>query len=320
MAKIVIVGASCAGHAVATRLREMRQDCQVILVTEEKYPVYDRRRLLDFAAGSIKEKDLFLCANDFYQQRNIDFFKDSKVSSINTNKKTIHFKNRESLEYDFLVICSGRNFLLPEIPGVKKNGVFRLYSLSDSKNFHQYGSGDSVCIVGSGLSAERFALELAAKQKKEVKLISVELLHEARVTEPALAATAHNPDLLVSQEASGQPEASAHVERIQSRVIEIIGESSVQAVKLSEGKIICASSVVFMDELKSNIDFLKNADIAIKDDFIEVDAGMRTCLQNVFACGTVCMRQDAARGVKTWEEVIAESKRVVESLIQALGN
>ncbi|MFA5119135.1 MAG: FAD-dependent oxidoreductase [Candidatus Omnitrophota bacterium] len=319
MARIVIIGASCAGHAVATGLREMRQDCSVTLVTQEKYPAYDRRRLLEFAGGSLKEKDLFLCASDFYRQKNIDFLKECKVSSVNTNKKTVHFKNRDNLEYDFLVICSGRSFILPEIPGIKKNGVFRLSSLSDGKDFQQYGS-DAVCIVGASAAALRFAQILSEKQKNEVKLISAQLVAEAPVAEPALAAAAQSLEPPVVPGAKAYPQAWSHLERIQSGVVEIIGESAVQAVKLSAGKIIGASAVVYMDALKSNIDFLKNADISINDDLIEVDEGMRTRLSSVFACGAVCARRNASRGEKLWEEALVESRAVVENLIKELGS
>ncbi len=320
MAKIVIIGASCAGHAVATGLREMRQDHSVTLVTQERYPVYDRRRIFEFAGGSLKEKDLFLCASDFYQKRNIDFLKECKVSSVNTNKKNIQFKNRENLEYDFLVICSGRSFLLPEIPGIKKNGVFTLDSLNDGKDFQQKASGgDVVCIVGSGAAAERFAQILTQRHKKEVKLILAQLAAEVPVAEPALSAATQNPGPVISSEAKAYLPAPGHIERIQSCVIEIIGESAVQAVKLSGGKIIGASAVVYMDALKSNIDFLKNADISIKDDLIEVDEGMRTRLSNVFACGAVCLRQNAAPGEKLWEDVVEEARVVVENLVQELG-
>jgi NAD(P)H-nitrite reductase large subunit len=321
MAKIVIIGASCAGHAVATGLREMLQDHSVTLVTQERYPVYDRRRLLEFAGGFLKEKDLFLCASDFYQKRNIDFLKECKVSLVNTNKKNIQFRNRESLEYDFLVICSGRSFLLPEIPGIKKNGVFALDSLNDGKDFQQKASGgDAVCIVGRSAAAERFAQILTEKQKKEVKLISAELVAEVLVAEPAKVSATQSLEPLVSPEVKAYASALGHIERIQSCVVEIIGESAVQAVKLNEGKIIGASAVVYMDALKSNIDFLKNADISIKDDLIEVDEGMRTRLSDVFACGAVCLRQNAAPREKLWEDVVEEARVVVENLMQSLGS
>jgi NAD(P)H-nitrite reductase large subunit len=318
MAKIVIIGASCAGHAVATGLREVLQDFSVTLVTQEKYPAYDRRRLLEFAGGSLKEKDLFLCTSDFYRQKNIDFLKECKVASVNTNKKTVHFKSGDNLGYDFLVICSGRSFILPEIPGIKKNGVFRLSSLSDGRDFQQYAS-DAVCIVGRSAAAQRFAQILSEKQK-EVRLISAELVAEAPVAELSFAAAAQSLEPLVVPAGKADQQAWSRLERIQSGVIEIIGESAVQAVKLSAGKIIGASAVVYMDALKSNIDFLKNADISINDDLIEVDEGMRTRLSNVFACGAVCPRRNAALGEKPWEEVLVESRVVVESLIKELGS
>jgi NAD(P)H-nitrite reductase large subunit len=295
MSRIVIIGASIAGHTAAVNLREKNGDCQVTLVTEENYPLYDKRRLLDLLAGNAKEKDVFLAGENFYKERNISFIKERKASLINTEKKTVSFKDRpakEALEYDFLVICSGRRPVLPEIPGIRKEGVFKFYSLGDVKEFSgRLNLADEVCLVGSNEFAFKIAGVIASRQK-EVKLIS-----------PG---------------APGSACAQEGVEVINSEVTEIIGESEVLGIRLKEGKIIGTSLVCFIEEFKSNTEFLKNSGIEVKSDFIPVDASMRTNLENVFASGAVCSGRDSAGKMKSWDEAMNESLRLVDNLVKVI--
>lgn len=155
MKKIVIIGASVSGHSLALGLRENDLSSGITLISDENYPAYDRLRLPDFISGIILEKDLFLCDENFYQQHSINFLKNKKVISINTQKKLVYFKEKGSIEYDLLVIASGRSPVLPDIPGAKKEGVFRLYNLDDAKDLLKRYISESICIIGSNSLADR---------------------------------------------------------------------------------------------------------------------------------------------------------------------
>jgi NAD(P)H-nitrite reductase large subunit len=295
MTKVVIIGASAAGHTAAVSLREKNRDCSISLITEEAFPFYDRRKLLDYLAGRIKEKELLLSSSEFYAQKNINFLKEKKVSGINPNRRLVYLKeedSRESLEYDFLVICSGRKTVLPQIPGINKDGVFRLDALKNFKDCRQYLISDSVCLMGwNGLTPSVFKI-MTGKQM-EIKLIINE------------------------KPADYQPPEG--IEVINSEVVEIIGESRVQAVKLKEGKIIGTSLVMVMDFPKASIDFLKDTDIEISQDAICVDERMCTSLKNVFSSGSVCSRKDSPVRLKSWDETVNESIGLVDNLVNIIG-
>jgi NAD(P)H-nitrite reductase large subunit len=94
------------------------------------------------------------------------------VSAVNMQRKQIYVKNkREPVPYDLLAICSGEKFVLPEIPGAKKNGVTSLYSLSDIKEFLTRPISDSVCVVGGNEWALSVSRVLASR-RTEVKLLN----------------------------------------------------------------------------------------------------------------------------------------------------
>jgi len=294
---IVIIGASIAGHTVATALREANKACSITLIGRSPYPAYDKRRFLDYLTGSAKEKDLFLVAPDYYQEHGIQFLKECLVTSVGTIRKQVTYKNKDdrraSLDYDFLVVCSGRSTELPDVAGINKEGVYTLDSLVNFKDFRTHLITEPVCIMGSGPGALSVAQALAAK-RKEVKLISSGL------------AVPENPN--------------CYVDTIAADVVELIGEAGIQAVRLSEGKIIGTSLPVFMPEpKKANADFFKNGDIELSDGAIRVNETMSTNVPGVFACGSVCVKPSDANSVKSWEETINESKVLVEHLVRQIG-
>ncbi len=300
MARVVIIGASIAGHSVAVSLREKNSQCFITLITEEPYPLCDRRRLVDYLRGSLAEKDILLSSEDFYREKNIVFLKEKEAIALNPEKRKISLKNSESLEYDFLVICSGKSFILPTTPGIKKSGVFRLYSWADFKDFFANLISEPVCLAGSNDWVINIAKIIASKQK-EVKLISRNSLQS---TESGLA---------------GNTNLSPKIEIINSEIVEIIGEGEVQAIRLKEGKIIGTSIIAFMEEYKSNIDFLKDTGIELSWDAISVDEQMRTNLKNIYACGAVCASKGEGLKIKPWDKVINESYGLIDHLASAIG-
>jgi len=292
MPKIVIIGASIAGHTVAAQLRELDKECGITLLTEESFPLYDRRKLTDLLAGTVKEKDLFLADEDFYLQRNIAFLKEKKVSTVNQERKTVYFKERGTLDYDFLIIASGRKAEPPEVPGAKKKGVFCFNSLSDYKEFSQQFIGHPICVSGSDDAALTLAKALADKYKVEVRLLS---------------RNAFDPALLIPQ-----------IEVVNSAIQEIIGEGEVQAVKLQDGKAIGVCAVIFLETLKGSIEFLKNINVELIDGCIAVDEAGRTGAESIFACGAVARLKGSEQKIKNWDDAIAEGTRVAHALIKQM--
>lgn len=292
MKDIVILGASVAGHTLAASLREQDKEIRITLVSDENFLFYDKRRLFDYIAGDVREKDLFLVPPDFYEKNNITFLRQHSVLHVSTSRRqvSVRFKDeRLTIPFDQLAVCTGRRTILPDIDGINKEGVYTVDSLSDARLLRQHLLSEPVCCIGCNPFALRFAALLAAKQK-EVKIISADA--------PAQEGAAY--------------------QLIPSEVIELIGEGGVQALKLKEGKIIGTSlPVVFSAQTKANMDFLKDSDIETNGDCIVVDQQQRTNLPGIFASGSVCRRVDQPCGQKSWEEALNESRVLAGVIIAA---
>jgi NAD(P)H-nitrite reductase large subunit len=289
--KIVIIGGSAAGHNAAIKIRQKYQDAGVTVISEEVYPFYDRKKLLDYWSGKAKEKELFLISADSYGQQNINFLKEAKVISINPSRRSVSYKiaeKRTSVDYDFLVIASGCRSPLPEIEGINKSGVFRFGGLADFKELRSAVMLDAVCLIGVNHLTSKI-IEAVTAKGIEVKLIT---------TQP-------------------QENFPEMVEAIDSEVVEIIGDSGVQAVKLKEGKILGVSWVGVTLPMKPCADFLKDTEVEIIDSAIAVDENLRTSIPDIFACGSVCRREGEAPGIKLWEDSLAEGLSVAENILKS---
>ncbi|MDD5565865.1 MAG: NAD(P)/FAD-dependent oxidoreductase [Candidatus Omnitrophica bacterium] len=304
MTKVVFIGASAAGHTAAVALREKNKSCAVTLVTQERHPFYEKRRLVDFLAGRISEGQLMAVNEGFYGQQGIVFLKEKEVTAVNPEKKRICIEGEAPLEYDLLAVCSGASFTLADIPGAKKRGVFRLQSLNDAEEFLNYLINAPVCVVGSNPYALAIADSIASKQK-EVKLI---------------APCGIDPTLKSKYitEACGEQEAGT-IEIVNSQITEIIGDGEVQAIRIKTGKIIGACAVIFADRTQGNTAFLKNSNIEMREGLLSVDEALRTSLGSVYACGSVCIGQQEEIGLKAWDEVVREGYALADSLHRAIG-
>ena len=290
MAKFVIIGASSSGYNAAVRIRELDDQAEIVLVSEEDFLPYRRDKLLDFLGGVLKEEQLYFAQEDFFKSRNITFLRNKKVSLINPEKKTLYFKEKGTLDYDHLIIASGRRMDQPDIPGIKKRGVFDFYSLDGYKEFSNFLVNQPVCLFGGDDFAYQAAIAISKKFGVEVKLITEE------------SAQGFLP--------------CDGIEIIQAKPTEVIGESQVQAVKLSTGKAIGVCAVVCMDNYKSNIEFFKGLSVEAQDGRIVVDPAMRTALKDVYACGSVATVKGAAIKIKNHEECAQEGLKVANGFYQ----
>lgn len=283
MNRVVIIGSSAAGHTLALGLRAKKAQCAITLVTEEKFPAYDRRKLAGYFAGKVREKELFLGAADAYAKEEIAFIKEAKVTGVNAERRTVYMKfdeKRDSIGYDILVVCSGTKISLPDLPGIQKEGVIAFNGLADMKAAKSFVISGPVCFFGGwdSRAAELAALLLA--EKKEVVYFG----------EPPAAGM------------------TGGVQVVDSRVAEMIGESGLQAVKLAEGKIIGTSFVICAGPRLASTEFLKDAGVALENGFITVDGSGRTSKDRIYACGAVTGKGDG------WEDAVQQAQALTDTL------
>lgn len=280
MKKYVIIGNSAAGIAAAETIRGQDAEAAISIVSDETTFPYERHRVLDVLEGRVKEKDLVFRGEDFYKKNSIDFLSGREVAALHLTRKRVAFKDKETLDFDWLIIASGSAVQLPQIKGIQKEGVVALDGLRDVKFLREnLPLAQTVVVVGSDEPARCLARIIAAK-KIEVKFFG---------------------DFSCAPE--GVDVMSGH------SIAEILGEAEVRAVRLANSKVVGVNLVVFTQPRRPRLDFLRDTEIKTREGIL-VDCAMRTNIPFVFAAGDVSEPAEERAKSGGWEGAAQEGRSI----------
>jgi 3-phenylpropionate/trans-cinnamate dioxygenase ferredoxin reductase subunit len=290
MPEVVIIGASAAGFSACCHLAQSREGLNITLLSQEKQLPCRKDHLPDFIEGKLKKKDVFLCAETFFKEKNINFLPESKVTNVDFQRRRVILRNNRRLAYDYLIIASGRGQRL-EIPGKNKQGVVVLSGLEDAETLKErLMIPGSIAFSGEMELIRRIGGFFAVKGR-EVKLL-------APLAEQAEALAQANPEIIFEES-----------------IVELIGEGrELKAIRLNSGKIIGVSTVAFCGRGYPCTDFLAGGPLVLEDGYIKVDDNMFTGTENVFACGAVCAQETRGTEEK-WDTAVNKGIKAAAAIL-----
>jgi NADPH-dependent 2,4-dienoyl-CoA reductase/sulfur reductase-like enzyme/peroxiredoxin family protein/rhodanese-related sulfurtransferase/TusA-related sulfurtransferase len=183
--KVVIVGGVAGGASVATRLRRMNENADIVLLERGPYISFANCGLPYYIGGVIPERDSLLVQTPeaLRVSFNIHARTHSEVTAIDRDARTVTVRdantNREYVEsYDKLVLSPGAAPLVPPVPGADLPGVFTLRTIPDMdaiKAFADEKRPSRAVVVGGGF----IGLELAENlDHRGVEVTVVEMMNQ----------------------------------------------------------------------------------------------------------------------------------------------
>jgi len=281
----LIIGNGVAGNEVADTLRREAADCEITLISQEKYPEYSACALPDCLAGWAVKDKLFLKTEEEYKKTNIKISFSETALAINRKDKEVLTSARK-IAYDKLFIATGSRALVPPLKGTKLTGNFVLKSMDDLEMLEK-AEVKRLVVVGSG----NIGIEVAeAMHLKGCEVSIIELIdrimpkifdHKAsQILEKKIKET--GVEVLTSE-----------------KVEEILGEGKVEGVK-TDRRIIDCDGVVWAVGVRQNTEIAKEAGLEVgKFGGISVDSKMRTSDSEIFACGDCVETFDMLTGEPT---------------------
>ena len=85
----VIIGNGVAGTTAAETLRKNDPNCNIHLLTNEAYPLYNRVSLPRFLQGVIVEQKVMIRDFAWHEQRNINLVTETLVESVHTDEQVV---------------------------------------------------------------------------------------------------------------------------------------------------------------------------------------------------------------------------------------
>ena len=295
--RVLIVGGNAGGASVATRLRRLRPDVEVVLFERGQYVSYANCGLLYYLEGAIADRSaLFVeTADSLRSKHGIDIRLQSEVVGIDPGTHTITVRDtatdaRSIEHYDKLVLAMGAEPVWPQIPGIDGANVIPMWSIPHMDRIAALvqGGARSAVILGGGY------VGCAMAEALQERGLSATIVEAAAQTLSFV-----DPDIAVY----AQQELEKHgvavrlgqsVDRFTAR------PGSGQTVVLASGDRIDTDFVVVAIGVRPASRIARDAGLAIGDSGgIAVSPSLRTSDPDIYAVGDVIEVTHTVSGAAT---------------------
>ena len=132
--RYVIIGNGVAGTTAAEMLRKNDPNCSIHLLTNERYPLYNRVSLPRFLQGVIVEQKVMIRDFAWHEQRSIQLIIETVVSRVDTEGQVVHTEDGREFPYDALLVASGGWANPLNVPGARDTKhIYNFVTLDDTK-------------------------------------------------------------------------------------------------------------------------------------------------------------------------------------------
>ncbi len=275
-ARVVIIGASHAAIAAATKLRSLSGDANITIVSAEKDFPYQRPPLSKaYLAGKSTFENILLRPENWYEENRIALRRAVTATGIDRPENVVRLSDGSRLSYDRLIVATGAiaRRLPAEVGGYLPN-VYVMRDLADANALKcEMRAGQRLAVIGGGY----IGLEAASEASK--KGVRVTVLEAADRILKRVAAKETADDIRALHLSHGVDIREGVQLR---RIVEVNGMAA--GVELDGKTILPADFVLTGIGVSPNTALAEQADLEI-DNGIATDAHLRTSDPAIFAAG-----------------------------------
>lgn len=272
--QIVVVGASLAGLNAAETLREQGFDGKLTLIGAEPSPPYDRPPLSkQLLTGEWDTDRLPLRSQTELDALQIEWRLGRRATALDLAESTLRLEDGEPITFDALIIATGASPI--SLPGSNLEGVHTLRTDADALAIRAaFEAGGPVAVVGGGFIGAEVA---SAARARGLDVTLIEALDA-----PMLAPLGEQLAGFMADLHRG-----AGVDlRTGARVVKWLGGDRIEGLRLDNGDIVEASTVIVGVGVRPTVDWLADSGLSIGDGII-CDQYLRAA-PRIFAAGDVC--------------------------------
>jgi NADPH-dependent 2,4-dienoyl-CoA reductase/sulfur reductase-like enzyme len=154
-----------AGYAAKELVERGLRSGELLLLSADSDPPYERPPLSKgFLAGEEPEERVFINPPTFYQEHGIEVRLAAPVRSLDTERRRLHGADGHTYDYERLLLATGAQVRVLDVPGGRLPGVFYLRSLDDSRRIRAaMAEARRAVVIGGGFIAMEVSAVLARK-------------------------------------------------------------------------------------------------------------------------------------------------------------
>jgi nitrite reductase (NADH) large subunit len=283
---LVIIG---NGMAAARLVDELAKSAlgryAIAVIGDEPRLAYNRVLLSSVLAGEAASEEIELKSAAWWRDRGVTLKYGCLATEIDVGRREIKIANDESVPFSKLVLATGSAPLRLNVPGADLDGV---HTFRDSRDVDRLLSLAAkkrrVVVVGGGLLGLEAAYGLA-KAGAPVTLI-------------------HLMDRLMERQLDG-PAAELLKSLVERKGIEILlnantarlhGESRVEGIELTDGRVIEADAVIFAAGIRPNVALARDAGLPVNRGVVVSDQ-LETGAPDIFALGECAEHRGTCYGL-----------------------
>ena len=290
----MVVGAGQAGGRAVEAMRGAGFEGRVVLIGEESHPPYERPPLSKkLLMGEVEAVTIYLNRPEFYTENDIEFIASVRAERLDFGARRLRLSSGVEVEFDKLMLTTGGRVRELAVPGAELAGVHYVRTIDDSLNLREaLAEARSVVAVGGGY----LGLEAAAAARAmglEVTVVEREANLLDRVAAPEIGRVVGDLH-------------ARHGTRIMTGadVAAIEGEGRATGVRLADGTVLDADSVIVSIGIVPNVELAEAAGCEVGDGII-VDEFGETTVPGIYAAGDVANHPNGFLGrtlrLESWQ-------------------
>jgi len=279
--KYLIIGSSHAGLNAADEIRVYDEEGPITMISMENCLPYSPTVLPYIISDKVKEKNIYLRDEKYFQENKVTFLKGTKAVGVDTKASKVLLNDGNEIGYEKLLVSTGSTPTIPPISGLHESSYHVLQTMEDAHKINQAAkTAKSAVILGTGLVGMHAAESLAKKGLK------VELVRGRR---PAVLPNYFDKE-------AGKLIHKVFLENgvlcnLNNRADQVESLNGKSKIILKDGNPLEADLLLVGTGVRSRIDFIANSGLQM-DKGIVVDNMMRTSAENVWAAGDVAQADD----------------------------
>jgi NAD(P)H-nitrite reductase large subunit len=282
--RYVIIGNSYAGVGAVEGIRELDEEGEITVISDEPYLAYARPLISYALCGRVPPRNMYYRRPSFYKNNKVKLILGRKAVQIDIARRRISLEDGEAIAYDKLLISAGGEPFVPPIKGIDAHNIFSFTKWDDAKRIRRCVRGKGRAVVyGGGLIGLK-----AAEGLNELGL-GVTIVARRRMLAAVL-------DEVTGGMLERQLRNNGITLRTGRTVNEVLpdGKGDVRGIVLDNGRRLKCEILILAVGTRPKTELAEKAGIRINKG-IMVDRRMMTSVSDIYAAGDVTEAYDALR-------------------------